>query len=188
MIGKHLRAIDKNEELTITLLDALFFLRQAWHSVTQQTITNCYARAGFKLTDQVSQSIDEEDPLDEIPLARLIGINVTMDEYVGVDDMLPTCDDLKEESIVEDIISSRESPTDVCDGDVEDEQCDPVPVEPPTIEMAFTACETLRHFLQGQPDVSEALDKLCDIDRCISKIDLSRRCAKQSLITNFFRV
>ena len=39
--GKHLRAIEKNELLAITLLDALFFLRQAWHSVTPETIANC---------------------------------------------------------------------------------------------------------------------------------------------------
>ena len=188
VIGKHLRAIEKNELLAITLLDALFFLRQAWHSVTPETIAHCYARAGFQLTDQVILS--NEDPLDDIPLARLIGINVSMDEYVAVDDMMPTCDELTEESIVDDIISSRarESATDICEDEDEDEQCDLGPAEPPTIEMALTACETLRSFLQGQPDIAEALDSLCDIDRCVSKIDLSRRCAKQSLITNFFRI
>ena len=92
-----------------------------------------------------------------------------MDEYVAIDDMTPTCDELTEESIVDDIISSRarEPATDIREDDDEDEQCDLSQAEPPTIEMALTAYETLRSFLQGQPDVVEALDRLCDIDRCV---------------------
>lgn len=83
VVGNHLHAIDKSEVITITLLDALIFLRQAWHNITQQSIANCYARAGLKIIDLASQSIDDEDQLDDIPLARLIGINITMNEYVA---------------------------------------------------------------------------------------------------------
>ncbi|MEW8546499.1 MAG: transposase, partial [Candidatus Thiodiazotropha sp.] len=195
VIMKHLRAIDRKEQVKINVLDALYFLQQAWRSVTQQTIANCYGHAGFKINDDVSQTEstandDDEDPLDDLPLARLIGNNITIDEYVSVDDNVPVCDVLTEDSIVDDIIAARPTSA-ACDGDGDDdddEQADEAPVEPPSSDMALSACDTLRHFLQGQPGVDDILGKLCDIDRCVSRIDLSRRCAKQALITDFFRV
>ena len=67
-----------------------------------------------------------------------------------------------------------------------DEQTDDTH-EPPSIDMAISACDTLRAYLQGQPGLDDMIGRLSDIDRCISKIDLSRRYAKQALITNFFR-
>lgn len=94
VIGKHLW-----EELTITLLDAVCFLKQAWHSVRPVTIPKCYARAGFRLTDGVGHSIDNDDLLDDIPLAGLIDINVTMDDYIAVDNSMPTCHDITVDSM-----------------------------------------------------------------------------------------
>ena len=65
---------------------------------------------------------------------------------------------------------------------------DIVPVEPPTVDTALKACSTLRLFLQQQTDVTDILEKLCAIDKCVTQIDLSKRCAKQSMITDFFRM
>ena len=193
VIRKHLRAIDRKEQVKINILDALYFLQQAWHSVTQKTIVNCYGHAGFKITDDVSQTEtnadDDEDPLDDLPLARLIGSNITMEEYISVDDNVPICDDVTEDSIVDDIISARPTSAE-CDAEADDddnEQADEMTMEPPSVDMALSACDTLRHFLQGQPGLEDVLSKLCDIDKCVSNIDLSRRCAKQALITDFFR-
>ena len=154
VIGKHLRAIDNDEEAKINVLDALYFLQQAWNSVTQQTIANCYRHAGFKVADDDSQpdtSADDadDDPLDDIPLARLIGSNISMEDYVSVDDDVPTCDDLSEESIVDDIIAARSTTcnADADDDDDDDEQTDGSSAEPPSVDSALAACETLRLFL-----------------------------------------
>ena len=79
----HLRAIVRKEEVKINVLDALYFSQQAWHIVSQQTIANCYHHAGFKIQDDTNQNetpIDDEDPLDDLPLARLIGSASTMTE------------------------------------------------------------------------------------------------------------
>ena len=191
VVRKQLRAIDRKEEVKINVLDALYFLQQAWHSVTQRTIVNCYGHAEFKITDDVSQTEtnaddDDDDPLDDLPLARLIGSNITMEEYVSVDGNVPICDDVTEDSIV-DIISARPTSAE-CDAEADDddnEQADETTMEPPSVDMALSACDTLRHFLQGQPGLEDVLSKLCDIDKCVSNIDLSRRCAKQALMTDF---
>ena len=194
VIGKHLRAIDNDEEARINVLDALYFLRQAWNSVMQTTLANCYRHAGFKVTNDDSESTtsndatDDDDPLDDLPLARLIGNNITMEEYVSVDDDVPTCEDLSEDSIVDDIIAARstEGNTDADDDD-DDGHTDEATAEPPSVESAQAACDTLRLFLQGQPGFDDVLGSLCNINKSVAKIDLSRRCAKQALITDFFR-
>ena len=87
MIVKNLRAFDRKEEVKINIPHVLNFLQQAWRSVSQQTIANCYHHAGFKIKDDTNQTdtpIDDEDPLDDLPLARLKGSASTMTEYVAV--------------------------------------------------------------------------------------------------------
>ena len=110
-----------------------------------------------------------------------------MEDYVSVDDDVPTCDDLSEESIVDDIIAARSTTcnADADDDDDDDEQTDGSSAEPPSVDSALAACETLRLFLQGQPGLDEVLGNLCNINKSATKIDLSRRCAKQALITDF---
>ena len=96
---------------------------------------------------------------------------------------------MTDESIVDDIITARPTTSmpDMEDDDDNDEQTDDTHIEPPPVDMAISACDTLQAYLQGQPGLGDMIGRLSDIDRCISKIDLSRRCAKKALITNFFR-
>ena len=140
-------------------------------------------------TNQTETIIDDKDSLDDLPLARLIGSASTRTEYVAIDDDVPTCKEVTNESIVDDIISARPTTSmhDTKDDDDNDKQTDDTHVEHPSVDMAISACETLRAYLQGQPGLDDMIGRLSDIDRCISKIDLSRCCAKQALITNFFR-
>ena len=193
VIRKHLHAIDNDQEAKINVLDALYFLQQAWNSVTQQMIASCYRHAGFKVTDDDSQpdtSADDanDDQLDDIPLAGLIGSNISMEDYVSLDDDVPTCHDLSEESIEDDIIAARSTTCNADDDDDNDEQTDGSSAEPPSVDSALAACETLQLFLQGQPGLDEVCGNLCNINKSVTKMDLSRRCAKQALITDFFRM
>ena len=178
----------------MTVLDGMHYLQQAWNNVTETTIANCYRKAGFKTIDDTETTDDieteiEDDPLDDLPLSRLVGANFTLSDYVSVDDDLPTCETLTDEAIVDDIIAARDvMPEDDDDDDDMTGDHDIVPVEPPTVDLALKACSTLRLFLQQQTDVTDILEKLCAIDKCVTQIDLSKRCAKQSMITDFFRM
>ena len=82
VIARHLRAIEKKREIEkMTVLDGMHYLQQAWNNVTETTIANCYRKAGFKTidntetTDNIETEI-EDDPLDDLPLARLVGANI----------------------------------------------------------------------------------------------------------------
>ena len=134
VIARHLRAIEKKREMEkMTVLDGMHYLQQAWNNVTETTIANCYRKAGFKtiddteITDDIETEI-EEGPLDDLPLARLVGANFTLSDYVSVDDDLPTCKTLTDEAIVDDIIAARDVMPDDDDDDMTGDH-DIVPVE-----------------------------------------------------------
>ena len=50
VIVKQLDAAEKNEELAVTVLDAMRMLEQSWSMVTARTIANCYRHGGFTTT------------------------------------------------------------------------------------------------------------------------------------------
>ena len=191
VIVRHLRAIEREME-KISILDAMHNLQQAWNNVNETTIANCYKKADFKVfddTDAVDIEADiDEDPLDDLPLARLMGSNFTMNDYVSVDNDVPTCEELTDDAIVDDIVASRDATPDDNDNGDDADDLEIPPVEPPTVDMALKACDTLRLFLQQQTNVTDILEKLCHVDKCVMQIDLSKRCAKQSVITDFFRM
>ena len=91
--------------------------------------------------------------------------------------------------MVDDIITARPTTSmrDTEEDDDNDEQKEDTHIEPPPVDMVISACDTLQAYLQGQPCLGDMISRLSNINRCISKLDLSRRCAKQALITNFFR-
>ena len=47
VIKKKIRAVDNKTDFTISVLDALRMLSQAWGSVTSKTISNCFRHAKF---------------------------------------------------------------------------------------------------------------------------------------------
>ena len=142
--------------------------------MNKTTIANCYKKAGFKVSDDTDAVDIEADidnnPLENLPLARLMGSNFTMSDYVSVDDV-PTCEELTDNAIVDDIAASMDATADDNEDDDWANNLEIPPVESPTADMALKACDTLRH-----------------VDKCVMQIDLSKTCAKQSMITDFFRM
>jgi len=53
-----------------TLLDCLHYLQEAWEAVSEQTIRNCFRKAGFiHDLDNLENTIEEEEgPLDDEPI------------------------------------------------------------------------------------------------------------------------
>lgn len=57
---------------SINVLEALYFIKKAWDSVTPNTIKNCFSKAGFKKSLQVQEGVNlEYDAEDDMPLATL---------------------------------------------------------------------------------------------------------------------
>ena len=75
-----------------------------------------------------------------------------MSDYVSVDDNVLTCKDLTDDTIVDDIVTARDATPDVDNDQANDLEIPPV--EPPTIDMALKACDSLQLFLQQQTNVT----------------------------------
>jgi hypothetical protein len=72
---------------SINLLDAIHFIHRAWSSVTQQTIRNCYAHAGWtRSTIFENQDVDDFDFLDNLPLSE--NIKLKFDNDVSIEDYM----------------------------------------------------------------------------------------------------
>ena len=129
----HLISIEKKRVMEkITVLDCMHFLQQAWNNITETTIANCYWKAGFKTTDDTDTTGDieteiEDDPLEDLPLARLVGATFKLRDYVSADDDLSTCETLTDEAILNYIIAARDVMPD--DNDMTGDHY-VVPVEP----------------------------------------------------------
>lgn len=94
-----LESVTSSEELvkSITVLDAIYIIQEAWRKVSPVTIQNCFKKAGFKHSNSFVTNM-AFDPEDEEPLSviaerckmmlQVAPNNTTFEEYVGVDDNL----------------------------------------------------------------------------------------------------
>lgn len=58
-----LKSIEENKSSEINILQAMRFARKAWFSVSKTTISNCFQKAGFKVTNvSEPESLQEEIP------------------------------------------------------------------------------------------------------------------------------
>jgi len=46
-LKKLIKALDRDEELKMDVLKALWLIRRAWNAVTSETIANCFRHAKF---------------------------------------------------------------------------------------------------------------------------------------------
>ena len=53
---------------SISILDAIYWVSQAWNEVEKSTISKCFAKSGFEM-DKIAH--DNEDNDDDIPLKAL---------------------------------------------------------------------------------------------------------------------
>ena len=98
---------------SVTILNAVRWVAQAWEKVTPETIKKCFRKAGilnreFQIVARVSESDDEEDPFVELDsgnsdmedLENLISqvqdgdSSRSVEEFVSGDSDLPVCQDI----------------------------------------------------------------------------------------------
>ena len=83
----------------ITVLDAIYWVKNSWDEVESSTIVKCFAKCGFKFSDSESvdsevetPDIDEDIPLRLVSLANeLFGCEFS--ELVEIEREIPTCDE-----------------------------------------------------------------------------------------------
>ncbi|KAL0861588.1 hypothetical protein ABMA27_009087 [Loxostege sticticalis] len=147
---------------SLSVLDAILMISEAWEKVTQTTIANCFRHAGF---NDLSSSQAEDD--DDIPLARLIQFTdeddnvplaelvtqlqrftaseqtIQIAEFVGIDDSVAVCALATEEEILAEAESNNRN----TDEENEDLQNPEEQFQPTTISEALNAVTVLQKFV-----------------------------------------
>lgn len=112
LIGRLLQNLRVGAELKIDLLGAFSMLGRAWADVTQDTIRNCFRRAGLCAPGDDSE--DRESSEDGEAIADVVEVftelsefpdavdGSTADEFVSVDDGVATTGELENEDYVAD--------------------------------------------------------------------------------------
>ena len=104
---KYADTIDSSESVSTKLLDALEFAKIGWSEVTNETIANCFCKAGS--VSQVSSEPDEEctgDEEDESVLVELwtrcngTTLNVSLGNYLTADDGVCTAGEFMNSDII----------------------------------------------------------------------------------------
>ena len=89
---------------SISLLDALHYIRSSWRDVKEITIQNCFAKAGHNISinQQLIDLNSNELMVTYCNIKRLVG--VTFDDFVSVDDEIKTEQNKNEEDIVRSVL------------------------------------------------------------------------------------
>ena len=153
LVQKKLLAIDGEQELKISVLDAIQWLKIAWDEVTSSTIQNCFHHVSFK-TDSTplpehNASPDIAGVLDDL---RTIGVHVEgqVEDFSNIDNDLETAGTLTDEDIVATVCGTMDEDED--DADI-DEQDDPIIC--PTNSDYRNAMDVVRRYVMCTSDNSE---------------------------------
>jgi hypothetical protein len=169
-----LDCIERNEDQAISVRLALSFIKQAWVSVKQTTIVNCWRHVNI-LPDASITPADEDDdedhiPLaqlrrddDDIPLAQLRNLLQRMppehrmeaEEYISVDNNVEVCDSLTDDAILE-IVSENLTPK--ADSDSEEESSCDVDIPVSKSEARAGLMKTIKFLEQNSSVGTNHLD------------------------------
>lgn len=123
IIMKVLAHMEDSTPTTVSLLDAIRDLNKTWNlDVKQQTISNCFRKAGFAKDELINDSTYDWDEEDDLPLSELKQIwtnyrtamgndDVSFEDYIDIDNGVqtmgfPTDEDILE-SVVENLVASE---------------------------------------------------------------------------------
>lgn len=156
----------------VTLLDAVHMLNKAWKSVKQETIQNCFRKAGFSQHNADSQ--------EEVEAETTIPEGMTEEEfteYVGQDDDLQCHHLPTEDDICADLLMEESRDADADDDEQEEEEFQ-LPV---TIKQMRGLTKMARRFYEENN--IQNFDSIYEMEELCEKAAEAAR--RQSKITEF---
>lgn len=166
----------------ITFLDAIYWLSKAVESLSQNTVPNCFRKAGFTFNSEM-ESDDEEDIISLAELRRLMDQanfnDLTENEYLHVDAGVCTEDETQFTNSSENILE--------IDDEEDDENSEQFAFEPMQIiqpQEVKNMLNQVKQFACGK-GLHSLLEKTME---CIHLVEdhVSSKQTKQSSITDFF--
>lgn len=169
------KLVDEDNNASISILDAARMCSAAWDQVSENTIKNCFKKAGFgsNEVDISHESSEEHD--DFVP-------NPDFENFVNIDEDLAVCGEETDAEILASVLESQAPASD--EEDVSGQEIEDEPV--PTAVQAMAHIAKLRRFIEAQANIDQQIFKsLNKIEKIISQQRETN--LKQTKISNFFQ-
>ena len=175
----------------ITVLDAIYWVKNSWDEVESSTIVKCFAKCGFKFSDSenVDSEVETPDIDEDIPL-RLVSLanelfGCEFSELVEIEREIPTCDETMDwDRPVSELLQEHVHETETVSDNSDDESCDSV--EPVcSLNEVEDFLDKLKGFALAKGQ-SSMLTNLMEISEMATSLRIETSC-QQSKISDFFK-
>lgn len=155
----------------LNILEAMFFVRQSWNTVTVSTISNCFAKAGFQSENVLKNLCDISESDDGITEWEEIVSDCKFSDYVSCDAELSTCENIH----CSEVLNNSSSGSDE-EGETE--------VTHATFKEAISSLDTLKCYLMAH-DVDDTV--FTALEKIDSEVwNAKSKQSKQTSIKDFF--
>lgn len=191
VVQKYIMAVDSKKDLPkFTVLDAMMMLTQSWNEVSENTIVNCFNKAGISSQSQSDAVQDMDDPfialkdsLDELSSLDPTLVDTDAENFLDVDSnvLTSTATSVDDEEI---LAQYKEcSANDDIDHDTIDTEDKDAPVKPKLQEL-YAAVDVLeRYSLYQEEDSAREFRKLSsNLNKILGKCSAR----KQTLLDGYF--
>ena len=181
LVRKLLLAVEAGENLKISVLDAMLWLKTAWNEVTPLTIQNCFRHCGFN--DSSSAISDETTVIDEPDIEDIVqqlsenGVSIegSVDDYINADEDVAVAGTFTDAEIAANIRGELDMAV--------EEEGEDEPVVCPTL-LEFQSAIDVTRFVICHSDDTQHLTALNSFEKLLFNV---RSCNKQTEITDFFQ-
>lgn len=194
ILERMLLCLNSEKTYSIDLLGAAHILTNAWNSIKQETIANCFRKCGFVETvanavangDEEAMQISSDDFVS-VPdnFRSVLPDGVTFESYVQVDSSVHTSGVITDAEIIESAcpqVATSEDPS-ALSGDDSDDSSE-VPLPPPSDTEALSALDVAARYFSCQENAEAEVEMICKLRAKV--IDSLQGKRVQTRITDYF--
>lgn len=177
IVHRFLRDFHNSSPTKINLLDAMWMITKAWHNVNKTTISNCFKKSGFNITEDEDVEDETSIPIDIAPrdwtkVKDTLDLQeIKFEEFVTFDDNIAVCDELSETDVTE--IEEEEEVEGGRQANIE-----------PTVQNARKALNLLKcMFLKNNCLSDEVVKSITVLDSTLDAVNINA--GKQTNINDF---
>ncbi|XP_060836454.1 tigger transposable element-derived protein 6-like [Rhopalosiphum padi] len=181
IVFEFLACLDNNDSPKVIVLTAIMISHKAWNNVTTQTIRNCFRKCGFVKTidnEEEEFPITLEVDTQHNTLSTVLDDQLTLEDYVAIDDDLAVCVSLTDDEIFASF--NNEEGNDE-ENDEEESFEDPIV----TSKEAKLGLRAVLSYLQRHDIDDSVFSSILNLYNTIDKVNSSS--CKQSKISDFFK-
>ena len=190
LMQHYVREVDEKGRFDrINLKQAVYFVKDAWTMVKEQTIANCFSHTGILATIQanLSQPAEQQEAQAELSeLADIASIDnpCSLDEYINMPEENATEEPLTDEDIIRLVQGDTPVLNEDQDSDDNSEE-EPEVIEPYSLSEAIPVCESLLATLESHDGFTE--QSYSFLRTIIRDIHLAKtKNVKQTTLTDYF--